>query len=43
MIDHVLAVLHGEAANQITPASTVGALQLTLDIDQAVQSGHGWH
>jgi predicted dehydrogenase len=36
MIDHVLAVLRGEADNQITPASTLDALQLTLDIDQRV-------
>jgi len=33
MIDHVLAVLRGEDDNQITPASTLDALQLTLDID----------
>ncbi|MDQ3765154.1 MAG: hypothetical protein M3460_27775 [Actinomycetota bacterium] len=36
MIDHVLAVLRGEADNQITPASTLDALKLTLDIDQKV-------
>jgi predicted dehydrogenase len=36
MIDHVLAVLHGETDNQITSASTLDALQLTLDIDQNV-------
>lgn len=41
MIDHVLAVLHGEATNEITPASTLPALQLTLDIDQAVRSDNG--
>ena len=41
MIDHVLAVLRGEATNQITPASTLDALKLTLDIDQAVRSGDG--
>jgi hypothetical protein len=41
MIGHVLAVPHGTATNQITPASTLDALQLTLDIDQAVQPGHG--
>jgi hypothetical protein len=37
MIDHVLAVLRGEADNQITPASTLDALTLTLDIDHAVR------
>ncbi|WP_282555518.1 MULTISPECIES: hypothetical protein [unclassified Rhodococcus (in: high G+C Gram-positive bacteria)] len=36
MIDHVLAVLRGEAANQITPASVLDALTLTLDLDRAV-------
>ena len=36
MIDHVLAVLRGEADNQITTASTLDALKLTLDIDQKV-------
>ena len=36
MIDHVLAVLRGEADNQITAASTLDALKLTLDIDQKV-------
>lgn len=36
MIDHVLAVLRGEAANQLSPASTLDALQLTLDVDQRV-------
>jgi hypothetical protein len=41
MIDHVLAVLHGDATNQITPASTLDALQLTLDIDQAVRAHNG--
>jgi hypothetical protein len=41
MINHVLAVLHGKATNQITPASTLDALQLTLDIDQAIRPGHG--
>ena len=39
MIDHVLAVLRGDADNQITPASTLDALKLTLDIDQRV-NGH---
>ncbi|MCU1641589.1 MAG: hypothetical protein JWN03_1864 [Nocardia sp.] len=37
MIDHVFAVLRGEADNQISPASVLDALQLTLDIDQAVE------
>ena len=41
MIDHVLAVLCGEATNQITPASPLDSLKLTLDIDQAVRSGDG--
>lgn len=36
MIDHVLAVLGGEATNQLTPASTLDALTLTLDIDRRV-------
>jgi UDP-N-acetylglucosamine 3-dehydrogenase len=40
MIDHVLAVLRGEADNQITPASTLDALKLTLDIDQRINGTH---
>jgi predicted dehydrogenase len=40
MIDHVLAVLRGEADNQITPASTLDALTLTLDIDHQVNGTH---
>ncbi|GAA2587789.1 Gfo/Idh/MocA family oxidoreductase [Actinomadura fulvescens] len=36
MIDHVLAVLRGEADNQIGPASALDALTLTLDIDAKV-------
>lgn len=36
MIDHVLAVLLDEADNEITPASTLDALKLTLDIEQYV-------
>jgi UDP-N-acetylglucosamine 3-dehydrogenase len=36
MIDHVLAVLHGEADNEISAASTLDALKLTLDIDHYV-------
>ena len=35
MTDHVLAV-RGEADNQITPASTIDALKLTLDIDRTL-------
>jgi len=38
MIDHVLAVLRGEAESQITPTSTLDALDPTLDIDQKVNS-----
>lgn len=38
MIDHVLAVLRGQAENQITPASVLDALTLTLDLDRAVNS-----
>jgi UDP-N-acetylglucosamine 3-dehydrogenase len=40
MINHVLAVLRGEADNQITPASTLDALKLTLDIDQRINGTH---
>ena len=40
MIDHVLAVLRGEADNQITPPSTLDALTLTLDIDHKVNGTH---
>lgn len=36
MIEHVLAVLRGEADNEITPASALDALTLTLDLDRAV-------
>ena len=36
MIDHVLAVLRGATGNLITPASTLDALRLTVDIDQHV-------
>jgi UDP-N-acetylglucosamine 3-dehydrogenase len=34
MIDHVLAVLCGETTNQITAASVLDALALTLDVDR---------
>ncbi|WP_107655937.1 Gfo/Idh/MocA family protein [Nocardia suismassiliense] len=36
MIEHVVAVLRGEADNRITPASALDALQLTFDLDRAV-------
>ncbi|NEW37880.1 Gfo/Idh/MocA family oxidoreductase [Nocardia cyriacigeorgica] len=36
MIDHVLAVLRGDADNHIAPDSTMDALKLTLDIDHMV-------
>ncbi len=36
MIDHVLAVLRGEADNEISPASALAALELTCQIDQQV-------
>ncbi|MGG7569436.1 Gfo/Idh/MocA family protein [Streptomyces sirii] len=36
MIDHVLACLRDEVANEIAPATALDALQLTLDIDQQV-------
>jgi UDP-N-acetylglucosamine 3-dehydrogenase len=36
MIDHVLACLHGQAVNQLDPASVLDSLRLTLDVDQAV-------
>ncbi|MEV4869874.1 Gfo/Idh/MocA family protein [Streptomyces syringium] len=36
MIDHVQAVLRGEAENQITPAGALDALELTLRVDQQV-------
>ena len=36
MIDHVLACLRGEDDNQITPASVLNTLTLTLDIDHSV-------
>jgi hypothetical protein len=32
VIDHVLDCLDGRAGNQITPASVLNSLQLTLDI-----------
>jgi hypothetical protein len=32
--------LRGEADNQITPASTLDALKLTLDIDQRINGTH---
>ncbi|MFF1414059.1 Gfo/Idh/MocA family protein [Streptomyces sp. NPDC058289] len=38
MIDHVLAVLHGHADNEITPASALDALELTLQVDQQVNA-----
>jgi hypothetical protein len=41
MIDHVLAVLHGQATNQITPASTLDALELTLELDRKVNDQEG--
>jgi predicted dehydrogenase len=40
MIEHVLAVLDGKTINRIPAASTLDALQLTLDIDQAVRCDH---
>ncbi|MGK5632141.1 Gfo/Idh/MocA family protein [Streptomyces sp. URMC 123] len=36
MIDHVLAVLRGEADNRITPAGALDALRLTLRVDHQV-------
>lgn len=36
MIDHVLAVLRGEAENRIAPAGALDALELTLRVDQQV-------
>lgn len=36
MIDHVLAVLRDETSNQLTAASTLDALALTVDIDRRV-------
>jgi predicted dehydrogenase len=36
MIDHVLACLHGQAVNQLAPASVLDSLRLTLDVHQAV-------
>lgn len=41
MIDHVLAVVHGQATNQITPASTLDALELTLELDRKVNDQEG--
>ncbi|MEU9027042.1 hypothetical protein AB0D46_05810 [Streptomyces sp. NPDC048383] len=38
MIDHVLAVLRGDAENQIGPDSVLDTLRLTLDIDQRVNN-----
>jgi hypothetical protein len=34
MIDHVLSCLNGQADNLIEPASTLPALELTLDVHQ---------
>ncbi|WP_067534291.1 Gfo/Idh/MocA family protein [Nocardia crassostreae] len=43
-IEHVLACLRGEAANQISPASLLDSLRLTLDIQDAVTNEpHGVH
>ncbi|MFI9509003.1 Gfo/Idh/MocA family protein [Nocardia sp. NPDC052566] len=36
MIDHVLACLRGEAANEIAPLSVIESLGLTLDIQRAL-------
>ncbi|WP_020667744.1 Gfo/Idh/MocA family protein [Amycolatopsis nigrescens] len=36
MIDHVLACLRGEQANEIGPATVLDALRLTLDIDRRI-------
>jgi predicted dehydrogenase len=36
MIDHVLACLHGQAVNQLAPASVLDSLRLTLDVHQAL-------
>lgn len=36
MIDHVLACLRGEVANEIAPATVLDALELTLDVDHLV-------
>ncbi|MGW8375379.1 hypothetical protein [Streptomyces sp. ODS28] len=36
MLDHVLACLRGEAANEIAPQTVLDALQLTLDIHHQV-------
>jgi predicted dehydrogenase len=35
-IDHVLACLRGEAINQLTPASVLNSLKLTIDLHQTV-------
>ncbi|WP_306324556.1 Gfo/Idh/MocA family protein [Streptomyces venezuelae] len=40
MIDHVLAVLHGQDENQIGPDTVLAALRLTLDIEQRVNGTH---
>ena len=40
-IDHVVACLRGEAINQLTPASVLDSLKLTLDVHQAVNR-RGW-
>ncbi|MCP2318925.1 putative dehydrogenase [Nocardia amikacinitolerans] len=40
MIDHVSAVLRGETANRITPASTLDALALTLEVDRKVNGAN---
>ncbi|MFF9900968.1 Gfo/Idh/MocA family protein [Streptomyces longispororuber] len=40
MISHVMDVLAGKAENRIAPHSVLDALQLTLDLDQKVNSPH---
>jgi predicted dehydrogenase len=41
VIDHVLACLRGEASNQLTPASVLDSLELTLDVHRAVNRREG--
>jgi UDP-N-acetylglucosamine 3-dehydrogenase len=41
VINHVLACLQGEATNQLTPASVLDGLKLTLDVHQAVNRRGG--
>jgi hypothetical protein len=41
VIDHVLACLQGENINQLTPASVLDSLKLTLDVHQAVNRRGG--